>query len=251
MKASPKSAGARSAGPASTSAGARSADAASAGTTSADPTSSGGKSARAKSAAAPRAAGDARAFALALAAALCCVAALLGFGAALEGYSHWQHPPGLLGARGIPRALAFNLLGYVGPGLVLAWVAWRLAEAARGQRALARIGAWLWLWSALAWAAQGIVVLDPRDLDAQASRLHALAWLLWWLAFAPGAALLAWSALAAPAWRRFGAIALAAAAVVGLAVIAADARLVPAAPAQRVALLAWLAAYLAAARAPR
>nr|WP_175429237.1 hypothetical protein [Lysobacter enzymogenes] len=31
--------------------------------------------------------------------------------------------------------------------------------------------------------------------------------------------------------------------------IAADARLVPAAPAQRVALLAWLAAYLAAARA--
>jgi hypothetical protein len=192
-----------------------------------------------------------RAFFVAAAAALCCVAALLGFGAALDGYSHWRHPPGLLGAQGIPYALAFNLLGYIGPGLALAWVAWGLAGAARGLRAPARIGAWLWLWSALAWAAQGVVSLDPQDLDAHASRLHALAWMLWWLAFAPGAALLAYASLAAPAWRRFGVIALAAAAVLVLAVLAADARLVPGAPAQRVALLAWLAAYIAAARVPR
>ncbi|QWP79172.1 DUF998 domain-containing protein [Lysobacter sp. K5869] len=185
---------------------------------------------------------------VALAAALCCVAALLGFGAALEGYSHWRHPPGLLGADGIPRALAFNWLGYIGPGLALAWVAWRLTGAARAQRATARIGAWLWLWSALAWAAQGVATLDPQDLDAHASRLHALAWMLWWLAFAPGAVLLAYASLAAPAWRRFGAIALAAAATVALAVIAADWRLVPAAPAQRVALLAWLAAFVASTR---
>lgn len=189
--------------------------------------------------------------ALAAVAALCCAAALLGFGAALDGYSHWRHPPGLLGASGIPHALAFNLLGFVGPGLAMAWVAWRLIETARGQRALARVGAWLWLWSALAWAAQGLFALDPQDLDAQASRVHALVWLLWWLAFAPGAALLAFASWSMPGWRRFGAIALAAAAVVGLAVVAADARLVPAAPAQRVALLAWLAAYLAAARQAR
>lgn len=195
--------------------------------------------------------GDKAALVAAVAAALCCLAALLGFGAALDGYSHWQHPPGLLGAQGIPRALAFNLLGYIGPGLALAWVAWRLLAAAHGPRATARIGAWLWLWSALAWAAQGIVTLDPQDLDAHSSRLHALAWMLWWLAFAPGAALLAYASLAAPAWRRFGAIALLAAATVALAVIAADARLVPAAPAQRVALLAWLAAFVASARLPR
>jgi len=192
-----------------------------------------------------------RAFVVAVAAALCCVAALIGFGAALEGYSHWRHPPGLLGAQGIANALAFNLLGYIVPGLALAWVAWGLAGAARGLRAPARIGAWLWLWSALAWAAQGVASLDPQDLDAQASRLHALAWMLWWLAFAPGAVLLAYASLAAPRWRRFGAIALAAAAAIVLAVLAADWRLAPGAPAQRVALLAWLAAYVAAARMPR
>ncbi|MBO7941903.1 hypothetical protein JTP77_039315, partial [Streptomyces sp. S9] len=57
----------------------------------------------------------------------------------------------------------------------------------------------------------------------------------------------------AMAWRQLrrdlkAVIALAAAAVLVLAVLAADARLVPGAPAQRVALLAWLAAYLASAR---
>ncbi|MGO1069442.1 DUF998 domain-containing protein [Lysobacter sp. CA199] len=186
-------------------------------------------------------------FALALAAALCCVGALLGFGAALDGYSHWRHPPGLLGARGIEHALAFNLSGYIVPGLALAWVAWRLRDALQAQGALARIGAWLWLWSALAWAAQGVAVLDPQDLDAQASRLHALAWLLWWLAFAPGAVLLGWAALRAPQWRSFGAIAWIAAALLALAIVAADLRLAPSAPAQRLALLAWLAAYVAAA----
>ncbi|MBN7134780.1 hypothetical protein A7A76_08610, partial [Lysobacter enzymogenes] len=177
--------------------------------------------AAASTATAPPPAGS-RAFVVAAAAALCCVAALLGFGAALDGYSHWRHPPGLLGAQGIRYALAFNLLGYIGPGLALAWVAWGLAGAARGLRAPARIGAWLWLWSALAWAAQGVVSLDPQDLDAHASRLHALAWMLWWLAFAPGAVLLAYASLAAPHWRRFGAIALAAAAALVLAVLAAD-----------------------------
>ncbi|MGO4259919.1 hypothetical protein [Lysobacter sp. TAB13] len=185
--------------------------------------------------------------ALAVAAALCCVAALLGFGAALDGYSQWLHPPGLLGARGIERALAFNLLAYVGPGLVLAWIAWRLRDALQARGASARIGAWLWLWSALAWAAQGVASLDPQDLDAQASRLHALAWLLWWLAFVPGALLLARATLGTPAWRRFGAIALASAAVLCLAIVLADLRVAPSAPAQRVALLAWLAAYVAAA----
>ncbi|MEH6416052.1 DUF998 domain-containing protein [Pseudomonas sp. CGJS7] len=200
---------------------------------------------RSPAASAPARGGLARA--LALAAAVCCVAALLGFGAALDGYSHWRHPPGLLGARGIEHALAFNALAYIGPGLVLAWVAWRLGETLRGHGALARIGAWLWLWSALAWAAQGVAVLDPQDLDAQASRLHALAWMLWWLAFAPGAVLLGWAALRSPLWRGFGVAAWIAAAVVTCAIVAADLRLAPSAPAQRLALLAWLAAYIAAA----
>ena len=51
-------------------------------------------------------------------AAICCVPALLGFAAALPAFSHVQHPPGLLGAVGVPRAPAFNLLAFVVPGLL-------------------------------------------------------------------------------------------------------------------------------------
>ena len=39
--------------------------------------------------------------------------------------------------------------------------------------------------SALAFAAQGVVPLDPEDTDATASRLHVLAWMLWQLLSAP------------------------------------------------------------------
>ena len=46
-------------------------------------------------------------------------------------------------------------------------------------------------FSALAFAAQGLLPLDPGDADSHASRLHVLAWMLWWIAFVPGALLLA------------------------------------------------------------
>jgi len=183
--------------------------------------------------------------ALALIAAACCIGALLGFGAALDGYSHWRHPPGLLGAQGIARAAAFNLFGFVAPGALLAVLAWRLRERLDALGPAARIGAWLCALSALAWAGQGVLSLDPTDLDAHASRLHATAWMLWWLAFVPGAALLgvgarkARPALAAVAWTG---------AAVVLAIIAgAELRLVAAPPAQRLALLLWLGTYAGAA----
>src|SRR3546814_13949676 len=53
-------------------------------------------------------------------------AAVAGFGAALDGYSQAIHPVGLLGARGMPHALAFNVLGFVLPGVLAALVAWPL-----------------------------------------------------------------------------------------------------------------------------
>src|SRR3546814_19042378 len=53
-------------------------------------------------------------------------AAVAGFGAALDGYSQAIHPVGLLGARGMPPALAFNVLGLVLPGVLAALVDWRL-----------------------------------------------------------------------------------------------------------------------------
>lgn len=186
--------------------------------------------------------------ALASVAALCCLGALLGFGAALEGYSHRLHPPGLLGADGIAHAGAFNLLGFVVPGLLLAAVAWRLRERLRSGGATARIGAWLWCLSALAWAAQGAMALDPADLDAQASRLHATAWMLWWLAFVAGAGLLAIGARGRPESRGLTPVAALAGALVLAAVFGADLGVWPAPVAQRLALLTWLVAYVATAR---
>lgn len=182
---------------------------------------------------------------IALAAALCCLAALFGFGAALEGYSQRLHPPGLLGARGIARAGAFNLFGFVLPGLALAWVGWRLREALDARGRLARIGAWMWCLSALAWAAQGGFALDPQNLDAQASRLHAAMWLLWALAFAAGSLPVGLDALRRPGRRALAwPIGFAAAAML---VVLKDGQfgLLPGPPAQRIALCAWLAAYVA------
>jgi hypothetical protein len=168
--------------------------------------------------------------AAAAAAGLLWLVVTLGFGAMLDGYSHTRHPVALLGARGIERALAFNLSGFVLPGLLAAWAAIRLRGALGDAGWPARIGAHLWLLSALAFAAQGLLPLDPQDLDARMSRLHATAWSLWWIAFLPGALMLALRS------RGF-AIALLLAAVV----VVAAALLTPAGLSQRIAIVAWFA----------
>lgn len=173
----------------------------------------------------------------AAAAGLLWLAAVLGFGAMLDGYTHSQHPVALLGARGIERALAFNLFGFVLPGLLVAWAALRLRDALADAGWLARIGAHLLLLSALAFAAQGLVPLDPENLEAGASRLHATAWSLWWIAFLPGALMLAARS------RGFAAVLLVAAVAA-----AAAALLAPAGLTQRIAVLVWLALVGAAGR---
>lgn len=133
----------------------------------------------------------------ALSAAALSVLATVGFGALLEGYDHRLHPVGLLGASGIARAAAFDVLGFMLPGVLAAWLAWRWRGALPARAPLpARLGLQLALLAALAFAAQGVLPLDPSDLDARASRLHASAWMLWWIAFVSAALLLAWSA-----WR--------------------------------------------------
>lgn len=126
-----------------------------------------------------------------LLAALMSIAAALMFAAGWEDYSHAVHPLGLLGAYGTPHAMAFNLYGFIVPGLLAAWLGWRLRDAMQERGRMARIGAWLVFFSALAFAAQGMARLDPQDLDALSGRLHAASWMLWWIAFVPGALLLA------------------------------------------------------------
>jgi len=168
-------------------------------------------------------------------------AALAGFGAALDGYSQAVHPVGLLGARGLPHALAFNVLGFVLPGVLAAFVGWRL-RAAMGDGApwAARIGAWLALLSALAFAAQGLLPLDPRDLESDASRMHATMWTLWWVALLPAAMLLVIGSRGPGPARALGAASAALAAIIVLLAMLPLDLLAPAV-AQRVVFAAWLA----------
>src|SRR3546814_4211817 len=109
------------------------------------------------------------------------------------------------------------VLGFLLPGVLAALVAWRLrASLDDGAPWAARIGAWLALLSALAFAAQGLLPLDPRDLESDASRMHATMWTLWWVALLPAAVLLAFGSRARGPSRALGAASVALAVVIVL-----------------------------------
>lgn len=164
------------------------------------------------------------------------LAAVVAFGLLLDGYSHREFPLALLGAQGVPRALAFNLCAYVMPGVLAAVAMWRLRSALpAGARWPARIGAQLMVLSGLAFAAQGLLPLDPSDVGAASNALHALAWTLWWIAAASGAVLLAWTA---PGRRLRVLAAVVAVAIPLLALLPWPGALAAFAP--RAAFVAWL-----------
>ncbi|HZF96902.1 MAG TPA: DUF998 domain-containing protein [Pseudoxanthomonas sp.] len=174
--------------------------------------------------------------------------AVVGFGAALNGFSQLMHPVSVLGAKDIPRALAFNLIGFVVPGLLAGVVAIDLRRrmpASSGWRA--RIGTQLVFMSALAFIALGLLPLDVRELESPASRLHGTAWMLWSIAFVPGALLLGLG-LRNGGTRSFAHLTLAAAAAVLVSAFALG-EAVPAGLAQRIAFLAWFAWLAMAGRA--
>ncbi len=169
------------------------------------------------------------------------VAALLGFGAALSGFSHATHPVALLGARGVPRWWAFDLLGFLLPGL-LAWAATvRLSIADRARDADSRmlgVGWTLCAFAALAFAAQGVLPVDAaKGFGYGVGKMHTAAWTVWWLAFVAGSVLLA------VAWRGRVALRFATALVAALVLAFAMFVAVPDAPAmgQRIGIVAWLA----------
>jgi hypothetical protein len=169
------------------------------------------------------------------------VAALLGFGLALPGYSQIAHPVAFLGAMGISHALGFNLVGFVLGGLLAVVTTLdlrrRLPEDAGWTL---RVGAQLTFLSALGFLAMGLLPLDPDDLDNPASSLHATAWMLWWVAFVPGAWLVALGLRGRASWRALArASVIAALLVLFVALLAVE--LMPAGAAQRLGYVAWLA----------
>lgn len=125
-------------------------------------------------------------------------AALLYAASVTPGYSHARHPVGLLGSAPLPVADLYNLAGLVAPGVCLAGFALAAERrlVALGHGRLLRVATGLLLIAGLAFAAQGLLPFDARDLDGPASRRHAVAHAL---------ALLAWlasTALLVPALRR-------------------------------------------------
>ena len=182
-----------------------------------------------------------------IAAALLFAGAVIGFGAALQGFEQAQHPVALLGARGFNNALAFNFMAFVVPGILAGVVALalRLRLPAMAGWPL-RIGAQLVFLAALAYIAMGLLPLDPQDLESKASGLHGTAWMLWSVALVPGLLLSGAALLQVPGWGRFAAVSLAA----GFGVLVAGFLLtsvMPAGIAQRIAFGLWFAWLLLAA----
>lgn len=176
--------------------------------------------------------------------------ALVAFGAAVDGYSHAQHPVALLGARGMAHAIAFNVGAFVIPGVLAAVAAMELRGRLPGNAGwLARIGARLLWLSALAFAAQGLLPLDPADLDGNRSQWHATAWTLWWIAADAGALLAAVGLLRLPGWRGLAWAALAASVVIVVCSLSPPGPW-PAGVAQRLAFATWMALLILAGRAP-
>ncbi|WP_310161323.1 DUF998 domain-containing protein [Pseudoxanthomonas japonensis] len=173
--------------------------------------------------------------------ALLFVGALLGFGFALSGYSQIVHPVAVLGAKGVPHALGFNLLAFVLVGGLAAAVTLDLRRRLPIDAGwVLRVGAQLTFLSALGFLAMGLLPLDPDDLDNPASSLHATAWMLWWVAFVPGAWLVALSLRGRASWRTLArASVIAALLVLFVALLAVE--LMPAGVAQRLGYVAWLA----------
>ncbi len=159
-----------------------------------------------------------------LLAASCFVVAALAFGAGLEGYSQRLYPLAALGALGMPHAHWVNALVFVVPGLLVASIAsvlyLRLATAA-GRRG--RIGAWMLLFSTVAFALEGVFRLDYDDLEALGTRLHVVAWALWWLTTGAGGLLVASGIRRCHGWRRLAAAACAVAVLTPLFAVAAPA----------------------------
>ena len=93
--------------------------------------------------------------------------------------------------------------------------------------------------SALAFAAQGLLPLDPNDLEGTTSQRHATCWLLWWLAFAPGALLLGIGSWSLPSWRGW-ATAFVAAGVLTVVLNVLPTAWLPGPIAQRLLLALWL-----------
>jgi hypothetical protein len=102
----------------------------------------------------------------------------------------------------------------------------------------ARIGTQLLQLAALAFAAQGLLPLDPTDMENAASARHAAAWMIWWLTFAVGGLALAAGMRDRLGWRRFSRLTFVVAILLPACAVLLP-QVMPAGTAQRIGLVLW------------
>lgn len=88
--------------------------------------------------------------------------ALFGFAAAYPGYSHFHKAISELGAFGAPHALAWNLIGFIIPGLLLAACGAGLGRAI-DVSGRATIVYWLLVLSGVGFAGTGVIPAEMRQ----------------------------------------------------------------------------------------
>lgn len=155
----------------------------------------------------------------AIAAAIVFWPALFVFAAIYPGYSHLHRAVSELGAFGAPHAVAWNIIGFIVPGLLLAVCGGSVALAIDGRRSLLF---WLLVISGLGFAGAGVFPAEMRNGIPQMQSpwtaghvsMISLSGFLWVIA----AFLLASRVRRSARWRRLLPIslALAVAAVFGL-----------------------------------
>ena len=133
-------------------------------------------------------------------------AATAVFGALRPSYSHIANTISELGAVGTPHATAWNVLGFILPGLLFAIVGAAIARAANPQPSLSRTFATILLvLSGLAVAGEGVMpaemVNGVADAASSSTRGHFISSLISAAAWAVGALLLAGPMRRSANWR--------------------------------------------------
>jgi hypothetical membrane protein len=133
-------------------------------------------------------------------------AASVVFGALRPSYSHVVNTISELGAVGTPHATAWNVLGFIVPGVLLAIVGAAIARAANVQRSSSRtIATALLALSGLAVAGQGLMpaemVNGVADVTSASTRGHFISSLISGAAWAVGALLLVTPMRTNSTWR--------------------------------------------------
>jgi hypothetical membrane protein len=128
--------------------------------------------------------------------------AMFWAGAQTPGYEHAMHSVSLLGSSAAAMPRAFNIAGFIAPGLLLAIFALALGRELRalGAGFALRLAVNFLLIAGLAFAGAGLWPYTPGDADDARSQYHVAALGVAMIAMLPSMAVLA-AALRARGWR--------------------------------------------------